>query len=329
VVQTGISQRKEIRPTSRTIPLPNKRTSPAGTFFAKLARRPRVSQYCHHHETPFEASATRNLFRMQTNSVTLSAMSSQPSANSAIVLRPARANLKARHETTRKFFVQLRRDVLNYYKGDSAVDESLQSGHVWCHISGCYRLANSVKAARIVPFFVDMNLTRNTFLRSQGESEDGSQASNTLLLTGLIKKWFNSYHLAIVPIDAKETPTKRWRTDVISTEGADAGCYDDDGRTLQDLDGKELTFLNEKRPDPRFLYLRFIVALFEIRSLGRPGWQFVWGRYSKERPFPTPSPEMRNSMRCALNDHLGPDDTCAMEAWMGDTFTAAPYWLRS
>ncbi|KAG6021638.1 hypothetical protein E4U19_005569, partial [Claviceps sp. Clav32 group G5] len=79
-----------------------------------------------------------------------------------------------------------------------------------------------------------------------------------------IEAWFDNYHLVIVPVDATENPITRWRTDVISPSIMNAK-YSGEFRG-HELDGRELTFHNEKRPVSRFLYFHFFMALVRIKD---------------------------------------------------------------
>ncbi|KAH7010033.1 hypothetical protein EDB80DRAFT_714379 [Ilyonectria destructans] len=92
---------------------------------------------------------------------------------------------------------------------------------------------------------------------NRAESLQG--AGNSLLLSGHISRWFDSYHLLVLPIDATETPTRRWRTDVISSDIQNSPY-------TAEHNGKELVFLNDKRPVSRFLYFHFVMALVRINA---------------------------------------------------------------
>ncbi|KAL7919402.1 hypothetical protein ACQKWADRAFT_315651 [Trichoderma austrokoningii] len=80
--------------------------------------------------------------------------------------------------------------------------------------------------------------------------------------------WLDSHRIVIVPVNAKETPITRWRTEIISPEIYDLWLYHDGLGAL--LHKKELVFRNENRPVPRFLYFRFVMALIRIKDLQRP-----------------------------------------------------------
>ena len=119
----------------------------------------------------------------------------------------------------------------------------------------------------------------------------------------------------IVPVDAHETPIKRWKVEIISPDKRNLG-YGADG-TTGELDGKELECRSDNRPAARFLYLRFILALVGIKNLKRQGWEATWAKYHESRPFPT-SPYVRKSILHALATHFEATEMRVVESWMQD-----------
>jgi hypothetical protein len=206
-----------------------------------------------------------------------------------------------------------RQDALTYYKGTSEKNIDV-TNLVWCHISGTWHPKKAIKAAHIVPFFLDIESIGEVLFGSQSESLQ--RAGNSLLLLDTIKSWFDKYLLAVVPVDATEIPITRWRTDVISPDIKKEGYGE--GHKGADLDGKELRFLGEKRPVARFLYFHFVMALVRIKSLERHGWEQTWARYYEQRPFPTPGNYMRQSMLLALATHFETTDLQVVDSWIKD-----------
>ncbi|KAK7418466.1 hypothetical protein QQX98_003958 [Neonectria punicea] len=205
-------------------------------------------------------------------------------------------------------------DALSYYKGSGNDHPGLDGTSVWCHISGMWHATKYIKAAHIVPFFLDSGSISEMLFGSRAESLE--RAGNSLLLSDVIKGWFDSYHLVIVPVDATETPITRWRTDVISPDIRNSRFDSGDNGLGRDLHGKELVFHNAKRPVSRFLYFHFIMALIRIKDLKRSGWQGIWARYYEQRPFPTPGNYMRQSMLFALATHFGTVDMQVVDSWI-------------
>ncbi|RFU79208.1 hypothetical protein TARUN_3029 [Trichoderma arundinaceum] len=209
-----------------------------------------------------------------------------------------------------------RRDCIAYYdaeRKDVEVAKS-QKTEKWCHVSGMWHDDSLHKAAPIVPFFIDFEVIGEMLFGDRSESL--SKVGNSLSLSSIIKGWFDKYLIVIVPVDATETPIRRWRTDIISKDILNSpygtGLY---GR---DLDRKELVFRNEKRPVSRFLYFHFIISLIRIRHIKRPGWEVAWAQYYDQRLFPSPGNYMRQSMLIALATHYETADMKVIESWISD-----------
>ncbi|KAK4067392.1 uncharacterized protein Triagg1_7572 [Trichoderma aggressivum f. europaeum] len=185
---------------------------------------------------------------------------------------------------------------------------------VWCHISAMYHSTKHITAAHIVPFFLDVGSLGELLFGNRAESL--SKAGNSLLLHDKLEGWFDKYLMVIVPVDAKEVPITRWRSDII------------DKSTLKeifhaplkgaDIHRKELTFLNEKRPVSRFLYFHFIMSLIRVRHEKCYGWEITWAEYYDQRPFPSPGNYMRQSMLMALATHFETADIQVIDSWISD-----------
>lgn len=206
-----------------------------------------------------------------------------------------------------------RRDALTYYNANGA-DHGEGSNDVWCHVSGRWFHKDDIKAAHIVPFFLDFESIGEVLFGERAQSL--GRAGNALLMSNRIKGWFDTYHLVIVPVDVTEEPITRWKTEIISPSIMNEK-YNGQFR-VSELDGKELTFHNEKRPVSRFLYFHFFMALVRIKDIKRDGWQDIWAKYYDQRPFPTPGPYLRKSMLMALACHFETSDLEVMESWMND-----------
>jgi hypothetical protein len=205
-----------------------------------------------------------------------------------------------------------RRNALAYYNGSSDKHEDASHNSAWCHITGSWHPSAFHKAARIVPFF-DNGFGELLF----GEQTPSLQREgNALLLSDRIKGWFDSSHLVVVPVDTNEFPISRWRAELLSSDLQRDEIFPN--LLGADFDGKELVFLNENRPVPKFLYFHFIVALIRNKDLQRPGWKDVWARYYEQRPFPTPSKYMQNSMLRALATHFGATHMHVVEGFIAD-----------
>lgn len=211
-----------------------------------------------------------------------------------------------------------RRDALACYRGNYTDNhknhEDAPRNAAWCHITGCWHPADFHRAAHIVPSFFDDHVFGKLLFGEQSRSLRG--AGNALLLSDWVKGWFDSYDIVVVPVDAKETPITRWRAEIVSPKLQKGQLVP--GLLGKDVHGKELVFLNENRPVPCFLYFHFIMALIRIKDLQRFGWEAVWARYYEQRPFPTPSKYMRDSMLLALATHFGTTHMHVVESWIVD-----------
>ncbi|KAH7143761.1 hypothetical protein EDB81DRAFT_796317 [Dactylonectria macrodidyma] len=224
---------------------------------------------------------------------------------------------------------QWRQESLSYYIGSGADHTGRRETVIWCHISGMWHMSDYVKAAHIVPFFLDNDSISEMLFSKRAQSL--RRAGNSLLMSKRIKSWFDSYHIVIVPVDATEDPIRRWRTDVISPSLRNTEYAPPNQSTSQftgkGLDGKELVFLNENRPVARFLYFHFVMALVRIRNIERQGWKTAWARYYEQRPFPTPGKYLRQSMLLALATHFETADMNVVQSWIQDQGFDSPLKL--
>ncbi|KAM0514556.1 hypothetical protein ACHAPE_006852 [Trichoderma viride] len=216
-----------------------------------------------------------------------------------------------------------RRDALAYYNGSSRYHKIRIRGASWCHMIGDWISSDFVESVHIVPPFLEDHGFGELLFGDRAPSLE--RAGNALLLSCRAKGFFDSHGIVIVPVNAMETPITRWRTEVISPDILNQSSYA--GYPSTHLDKKELVFLNESRPVPRFLYFRFIMTLIRIKDLQRPGWEDVWARYYEQRPFPALSKYMRESMLRALATHFGSTYMHVVESWIADHGFEAPLKL--
>ncbi len=214
----------------------------------------------------------------------------------------------------------------DFYSGSLRISPDLEP-EIWCHMAGRWCFHTEVKAAHIVPFFLELGGLADMLFGARSQSL--TRPENALLLSTRVKSWFDKYQIVIVPADPLEIPIRRWRTDVISTDIRNSVAFAEkdaidaigEERVIifgKDLDGRELVFRSDARPASRFMYFHFVMALIRIKDLDRPGWQDAWARYYQERPFPTPGPYMRKSMLLALATHFQTADMKVVESWIAD-----------
>ncbi|KAK4075372.1 uncharacterized protein Triagg1_4493 [Trichoderma aggressivum f. europaeum] len=212
-------------------------------------------------------------------------------------------------------------DVIEYYSANPEYHGKVVTEYVsigWCHATGTwYRFDQRVGC--IIPFLIAANKLEELIFGSSSESVQ--HPVNALLLGGGVRALLESYKLVIVPADNSETPIKRWRTDLLFPSMKDYCCgYDENSNKIyfKDIDGKELSFLGERRPSPRFLYFHFIMALIRLKDRGSDGWQQIWARYYEQRPFPPANNYMRNAMIKALATYFEGADMKVVESWISD-----------
>ncbi|EON96099.1 hypothetical protein UCRPA7_8405 [Phaeoacremonium minimum UCRPA7] len=214
-------------------------------------------------------------------------------------------------------------DARKWYSGNGDEHGLEAQECTWCHISGQWHPKSDIEAARIVPFFPDVAEIGEILFGSKKESL--IREGNSLLMSKLIKSWFDKYDLVIVPVDVNELPITRWKTELLNRHMRK--CYYTASHMAEELDGKELVFLNDNRPVSRFVYFHFVMALIRIKDTKKDGWENVWARYYEQRPFPTPGPYMRRSMLLALATHFGAADMNVVESWIQDNGFESPLKL--
>ncbi|ETS02893.1 hypothetical protein M419DRAFT_76407 [Trichoderma reesei RUT C-30] len=212
----------------------------------------------------------------------------------------------------RPFFWEL--EVLEYYSADPrCYGRGKDQG--WCHITGTW-YPKPPKPTEIVPFGMDANKLAELVFRS-GITSVQSPA-NTLLLRPGFHRWLKEYRFVIVPASRCFDGTiTRWRLDVICPDENDPRSMTQDSMGWEygkDIDGRELSFLGENRPDAKFLYFHFLIALIRIKDLRRENWSRVWARYYQEQPFPAPSNYMRKSVIRALATYFSVADMSILES---------------
>jgi hypothetical protein len=206
----------------------------------------------------------------------------------------------------RKLLLYWRQTVLAYY--DAKIMHGLQWLGIWCHVVGA-RPSDNVRPVRIVP---EIGSLGELLFGDKAESLDG--AGNVLLLSEPIATWFESYQIAVVPVEPTQTPITRWRTDILSPDLMNKSYWG--GKTGKDLDGRQLRFRSDKRPVARFLYFRFVMTLIRARDLEQEGWKEAWARYYNQQPFPAPEVYVRKSMLLALATHFETADMRLVESWI-------------
>lgn len=177
-----------------------------------------------------------------------------------------------------------RKDVTNYY--DAVLkNKDFRIRKTWCHVLGQYLDDKDVKATHIVPWFLDMPKISEALFGNKWEPLLGP--SNALLLAGNIKLWFDKFQLVIVPVRLGQLPIQ-WRAELLDSALLRKLVFPSERRnplTFNAVNDRILSFCNDSRPDPRYLYLHFIIALIRLKSMNKTGWQQRWARFREIKPF--------------------------------------------
>jgi hypothetical protein len=218
-----------------------------------------------------------------------------------------------------------RRDAVQYYSA-GGLEHGRSTNVTWCHATHRWCLNEDVKVAHLL----DLSTLAELLFGTRSDNLD--KPGNALMLSRKIKGWFDQYHLVVVPVDAQESPIKRWKIDLLSNDIAKATVYikgDSTEITGKSMDGQELMFLNEKRPTARFLYFHFIMALVRIKDTDRHGWREIWAKYYDNRPFATPGLYIRRTMLLAIVTHFEVSDSNVVASFLEEQGFEAPITLTT
>ncbi|CAG8378583.1 unnamed protein product [Penicillium salamii] len=136
-----------------------------------------------------------------------------------------------------------------------------------CHVIGV-----AVDASNKPAYLVPKSLSPNEVSHIFGIAEDAiiSDPQNTLLLKYDIKTLFDQGVIAIVPMGT--TRPTAWRCVVLDNSMNKNWVWDTSRMVVirvKELDNRELLFLSDERPRPRYLYFRFIVSYLRAKRLNR------------------------------------------------------------
>jgi hypothetical protein len=178
------------------------------------------------------------------------------------------------------------------------------NGALWCPIARRYHDPLERPAAYIFPFFLGRDVVKTVFGKDGVEASKSSR--NGLIMSSSLEKRFDMHLITIVPAGAELTADgsiKRWKVVVINKD-AERWRFDELGCTVGELNGIELEFKSDHRPDARFLYFRYVTALLLARKLNQaPGW--LTQVASNEFTWVVPGPYIRENMLFALAQLFG------------------------
>ena len=135
---------------------------------------------------------------------------------------------------------------------------------------------------------------------------------NGLSLQIKIEEAFDNCSIVIVPVDSVESTPTEWKILLLNTAKRDKVFFRDmfkaTDRELwrwRDIDGRKLSFRNDKRPARRFLYMRYTLAWLHAEDKSWPGFKEkvppgeVWKSPNKPKGY------LRNSILLKLGRKTG------------------------
>lgn len=220
---------------------------------------------------------------------------------------------------------KFRQDVEHYYGASRMNEYGEKQAH--CALTG-WRLSNGLRAAHLVP--KSLSSEELSYLFGVGDAvlsdprngvvfhDHFSSIRLTVLIIGIllhknIEMSLDAGNVVVVPIPTEADKTTKWRLLLTNPKMANLTVFDGlkwkvsqitqifgsgvDNIT-QELDGKELTFLNQNRPAKRYLYFRYIITFLNLKDQGGEE-ATVWTSQAPDTGgamWATPGPYLRNSM---------------------------------
>lgn len=175
-----------------------------------------------------------------------------------------------------------------------------EKGQIWCCITQAYHEQEDIRAAHIVPHSLSLELADYIFGSGSGTRMDS--VDNCLLIHSSVERAFDRGQFVLIPLDAKEDPILRWKIKVTDNSALKTLIFTEN---LEDLDDREVVFLNMNRPASRFLYYHFVVTLLRNKKSRKPGWEKFSAELPTGKPFATMGPYLRESMLLALAKMAG------------------------
>lgn len=177
-----------------------------------------------------------------------------------------------------------RQDVIRYYEAQQNPDAPVEERRIWCPVMSEFLENKLVKATHIVPWFID--LPKMSGLIFGNEQEPLLGPSNAILLAGNIKVWFDKYKMILVP-EYLGQPEMRWRAEIIYLDYPYMPVFPCTNRTekAEDINNRGVNFCGNNRPNTRYLYFHFIIALIRLKAMQVNHWPRIWSRHYHIKPF--------------------------------------------
>ncbi|KAL3433309.1 hypothetical protein BDV09DRAFT_196917 [Aspergillus tetrazonus] len=206
---------------------------------------------------------------------------------------------------------------------------SISGDYVWCHVLGRWVVSRKATAAQFVPGSVSREDLAYLFGE---EGLNTCDARNGLTVAPAIKLLLYKGIITFAPSPGTATAFTRWQCILLDdSQGNDVvwvgpppeqrGAYPEVIH-LKDIDGKDLSFMSDKRPSPAFIYFHFLISCMyakvqrpqgNVAMAMMPGsWPLVGrGRYLERKT-------LSKLTRCLTG--------CVLPQWLldGKTFVANP-----
>jgi hypothetical protein len=118
---------------------------------------------------------------------------------------------------------------------------------------------------------------------------------NGMILDDEIEDAFDNFVFCLLPVIRPNQPDG-WRFVLLDESVRNEQVTDNLPTTWNDLDGKELRFRNERRPQRRFLYFHYCIAMIKMFSRQIKGWENAREKTRTGKMWATPGPYLRTSM---------------------------------
>ena len=134
----------------------------------------------------------------------------------------------------------------------------------FCNVLGIWN-PGMIKCAHIIPFSF---YTKGMGHMFGSDEVPLTSRRNGLSLHNKIEEAFDNCWITIVPLDSVASTPTEWKVVILNPAIKDNVFWIDSPASFtkettwrwRDIDGRKLTFLNDNRPAPRFLYMRYILA---------------------------------------------------------------------
>lgn len=172
----------------------------------------------------------------------------------------------------RKMFQRL----VNEFLGTKKTNDYEESSR-WCNVLGYWLPSNIITCAHIVPHSWDNRQMAHMF----GSDEPPlTSKRNGLSLHNKIENAFDNCWVVIVPIDSVKSVPTEWKLVLLNESIKDKIFWEDQYNITskklwrwKDIDGRQLSFLNDNRPARRFLYLRYTLAWLHAADKAWPDFK--------------------------------------------------------